>query len=238
MKKNVSIVLLSIVSLPLFAMDAEKRNEPKRTDWKWFGGIDKVQVLIQAWPEAVYGAEGVPIILASAERYPAIVKALLDAGANPDQLSDIKSTALMSAASYGYTDIAKILLEAGANPHYRMPGGLTETAREIAKSLGKTETAQLIKEYEMKPKHWDSLFWVRRVVQLFLGLLAGVDVIPSNSQTVSNCWCVIENSNLPFLNVFIIWRHSMVILDALGYRTWSVKYSWLPYFCIWAILAL
>lgn len=44
------------------------------------------------------------------------VKALLDAGADPNRRGGNGETPLMMAAGYGYTDIVQLLLRRGANP--------------------------------------------------------------------------------------------------------------------------
>ena len=71
--------------------------------------------------------------------YPAAVKALLEAGANPHAEDDL---ALRLAASYGRTDVVRILLEAGADVHAADDGPL-----RWARDARRTDTIKVLETW-------------------------------------------------------------------------------------------
>lgn len=58
-----------------------------------------------------------PVIIASAEGHEAMVKELIQLGANVNATNPLGRSALMFASRYGYEQIAESLLKAGANPN-------------------------------------------------------------------------------------------------------------------------
>jgi len=89
-----------------------------------------------------------------------ITRALLEAGAHPDERSTKAgggSTALIFAASKGVTETVAVLLDAGADVHLRDQMGLT--AREWATRNRQRQTAKLIEKHEStvpapEPERW------------------------------------------------------------------------------------
>jgi hypothetical protein len=73
-----------------------------------------------------------PLFHAVHKDQPGSIKALLDAGANPNGADANGTTPLMMAAGYGYTGIVKLLLARGANPRLAMHDGVT--AIDLARS--------------------------------------------------------------------------------------------------------
>lgn len=71
----------------------------------------------------------------------AVVKQLLDAGANPNVVEGSGRTAIMSAAERGHTDIARLLMESGADPLADHGEG---SALSIARSKGQMDTVEAI----------------------------------------------------------------------------------------------
>lgn len=66
-----------------------------------------------------------PLIFFAIPNHPHIVKALLEAGANPNQKNNLGNTALIEAAHFTSEPIGKMLLEKGADPNIKNPQGLT-----------------------------------------------------------------------------------------------------------------
>lgn len=71
----------------------------------------------------------------------AVVKQLLDAGADPNVVEGPGWTAVMSAAENGHTDIARLLMESGADPVVDHGEG---SALSIARSRGHLETVEAL----------------------------------------------------------------------------------------------
>lgn len=88
------------------------------------------------------------LILAAERGYAAIVKLLLEKGANPDLQNKFGRTALTCAVRHKYTEIVQLLLEKGANPDLPDENGIT--ARREA--FFKEEIAQLIEKYQNQQK--------------------------------------------------------------------------------------
>lgn len=72
---------------------------------------------------------------------PAVVKQLLDAGADPNIVEGPGWTAIMSAAEKGHTEIVRLLLDAGADPLANHGEG---SALDAARINGHLETAEVI----------------------------------------------------------------------------------------------
>ncbi len=77
---------------------------------------------------------------------PAIVKLLLDRGANPDKAGYGGYRALHWAAKFGETEIVKILLEHGANPEVTTTEGHSYTPLKLANENGHTIIARMLTE--------------------------------------------------------------------------------------------
>jgi len=73
-----------------------------------------------------------------------IVQNLLDAGVNPNAISDGKVTVLMWAAARGHVEVVRLLLRSGADPKARTRKG--RTASEIATQQGNEAVVALLRE--------------------------------------------------------------------------------------------
>jgi len=76
--------------------------------------------------------------------YFANVKRLIEEGANVNERSYWRRTALKYASTEGHTEIAQLLIEAGADINARTKKGVT--ALLIALEMGHTEVAELLKD--------------------------------------------------------------------------------------------
>ena len=74
----------------------------------------------------------------------ALVRNLLEAGANPNAKSDGDVNVLMCAAARGHVEVVKVLLESGAEPNARTRKG--RTAIDIATQEGHDHVAALLRE--------------------------------------------------------------------------------------------
>jgi ankyrin repeat protein len=76
------------------------------------------------------------------------VRALMEAGADPNAGPARTRTALMEAARKGHATVVRRLLEAGADPDAQMEDSRNEgkTALRFALEAGHTETARLLRE--------------------------------------------------------------------------------------------
>lgn len=72
----------------------------------------------------------------------ALVKCLLEAGADPEKQDENTYTALMTAVSKHYNDIAKVLIEAGASMESETYDG--DTAIDMAERVGNTYILEYI----------------------------------------------------------------------------------------------
>jgi hypothetical protein len=80
---------------------------------------------------------GDPVLQAAVRtRDPAIVTAVLDAGADVDAIDDAGDTALLQAASVGDEAIVRLLLQAGADPDIAADSGHTPLFRAVAADAG------------------------------------------------------------------------------------------------------
>ena len=83
------------------------------------------------------------LCMAAQRGYLRILKALLDAGADPEKRAGDGSTALVNAAFKGHDDIARELIMAGADKRARSAG---MTAEDFAERFGHLSTAAVIRE--------------------------------------------------------------------------------------------
>ena len=91
---------------------------------------------------------GSPLMHAVRAKNIAMVRYLLNSGANPnDFTSDDGRTALQEAVSTGYIGIVRLLLEKGADPRDRDFGGDEELPVEIARAKGFTAIERTLKYY-------------------------------------------------------------------------------------------
>jgi uncharacterized protein len=85
-------------------------------------GIDRQYQL----NELVYSQGGMtPLLLAARQGYVDTATALIDAGADVNQVSADSSSALLAAAINGHFDLAQVLLERGADPRLAAENGAT-----------------------------------------------------------------------------------------------------------------
>jgi hypothetical protein len=151
-----------------------RRQVPSPVDCELFvaaeaGDLGRVQAALAAGARIDIAAKGgwEALMYAVNRGDPAIVRLLIERGANPDQREDTLGlrnvepcavddsrgvvstngrTPLMTAAVWGYTEIVRELLEADADPLLRDDDG--KTAREWAEWANKPETAALLREAE------------------------------------------------------------------------------------------
>jgi quinoprotein dehydrogenase-associated probable ABC transporter substrate-binding protein len=91
---------------------------------------------------AVGGAGYTPLMLATANDAPALVRALIAKGADVNAVNSGGVTALMIAAADGSADMAELLLRAGANASAQTSRG--DTALSIARAKGNDKVMQLL----------------------------------------------------------------------------------------------
>jgi quinoprotein dehydrogenase-associated probable ABC transporter substrate-binding protein len=91
---------------------------------------------------AVGGAGYTPLMLATANDEPALVRALIAKGADVNAVNSGGVTALMIAAADGSADMAELLLRAGANASAQTSRG--DTALSIARAKGNDKVMQLL----------------------------------------------------------------------------------------------
>lgn len=86
-----------------------------------------------------------PLLLASRDNYPEIIKPLLKHGSNIHDRDEEGKTPLILASTYGNLEIVKILLQYGSNIHDRDECGYT--AFLLASHYGHTKTVKLLLEH-------------------------------------------------------------------------------------------
>lgn len=92
---------------------------------------------------AYAGRYGTPLIAAASQGHKAIVKLLLDHGAEVDaEGSSVFSTALSASSYFGYRSIAEMLLDHGAKPDWRRDND--DTALELACEGGHETIVELL----------------------------------------------------------------------------------------------
>lgn len=98
------------------------------------GQVDKVQALIlEAAPVNAVGREGMtPLALAVMCQSEAGVRALLEAGADPNYRHESRYTTVWLAADVDNPAIMRLLLEHGGDPHATSPDGTTVLMRALA----------------------------------------------------------------------------------------------------------
>jgi hypothetical protein len=115
-----------------------------------WGQVQAVEVLLAAGAD-VNSYErhiGSALYLAVAARRPALVRKLLDRGADPNAAPVWGHTPLMRAAMQGDLDVARRLLEHGADATRRSPWG--ERASTFARNEGHLELAELLERAEKR----------------------------------------------------------------------------------------
>ena len=132
-----------------------------------------------------------PLIEASANGNIAVVKLLLDKGAQVDITNTEKETALMIASQNGHTDVVKLLLDKGAQVDIANTDG--STALMIASQNGHTDVVKLFLDKGAQvdianTNGWTALMIASQnghtdVVKLFLDKGAQVDIANTNGWT-------------------------------------------------------
>lgn len=95
-------------------------------------------------PNTVLPRVATPLYYASTLGLEALVRKLLEGGADLDAVCGTHGTALQAAAYRGHREIVRLLLAHGANPSTR--GGLHGTALNAAKFVGHLEIFELLRE--------------------------------------------------------------------------------------------
>jgi hypothetical protein len=152
-----------------------KRQAPTPVDCDLFvaaedGDLGRVQAALAAGARIDIAAKGgwEALMYAVNRGDPAIVRLLLQRGANPNRREDMLGsrsvdpcaaddsrgsvstdgrTPLMTAAVWGYAEVVRVLLEAGADPLLHDADG--KTARDWAEWANKPKTAALLREAEL-----------------------------------------------------------------------------------------
>lgn len=110
------------------------------------GNVERVRRLINAHPHPLWGRDyhgNTPLMLAVKQGDPAMVKMLLDCGADPNETAFAGAPLpLHLAAEMGNADIARLLLEHGADVNRGDEDARTPLA--YAKSKGHREVAELL----------------------------------------------------------------------------------------------
>ncbi|HEX6391286.1 MAG TPA: ankyrin repeat domain-containing protein [Solirubrobacteraceae bacterium] len=118
-----------------------------------FGGdLDGVRaVLAGGLPTLPRPAATTPLYLAAVQDETEIAQLLLDAGADPNEISRVdetEGTPLCAAASHGHSETVRVLLEAGADPDLRDPvvagDEIGRCPRDWAQLSGDDETIRLL----------------------------------------------------------------------------------------------
>ncbi len=111
----------------------------------WQGNFEKVKSILAS---GVYPTLGDIPLLNISIRYPAIVKLLLDYGANPNVTHPkTGNTALIEAVRRGYVESVRILLKEGSNPSIK--NKRRQTTLALATELkNKAKTDKRRKQYE------------------------------------------------------------------------------------------
>jgi hypothetical protein len=123
--------------------------------------------------------------LAACERYPAIVKLLLDHGANPDHQDKDGRTPLMEASLWGRIENVNFLLEHGANRELRDLHG--HQAIDLAESCQDNDEERYQRSGGDKQVYREDIFMANQARRLIVELLKepeeGLDTIPTSAQT-------------------------------------------------------
>ncbi len=126
------------------------------------------------------------LIFAASEGHTAIVKLLLEEGANPDIQNNIGWTVLIFAASKGHTAIVKLLLEHGADPNIQEEDGWT--ALIWAASKGNMAMVQALLQHNAKADIQEKDGWT------------ALRLARSNGHTeVAALLALYENGNTPLM---------------------------------------
>jgi ankyrin repeat protein len=116
------------------------------------GDIEAVQKFIDEKINVNITHAGVtPLMLAASKGHPAIVQAILQAGANINEKSDDGSTALHRAVSdQAETAVVDILMESGINIEEKTESG--KTALQLAEDAHHRDIVRVIKQHEQRLK--------------------------------------------------------------------------------------
>lgn len=110
----------------------------------FFGQLEAAETLVRhgADSNAVSPSRIAVIHSAAASRNAALLKLVLDAGANPDSQQQRGYTALHEAAMHNSVERAQALLDAGADPAVKSDAG--QTAADMAEQNGNREVVELL----------------------------------------------------------------------------------------------
>lgn len=93
------------------------------------GDVKKVQAMLASNPQLVDSREGKfgspPLHTAVSKHQVAVVKLLLQRGANVNGGNDMRITALHLCAQFNYPDLARLLLDSGADPNILTKTGVS-----------------------------------------------------------------------------------------------------------------
>lgn len=93
------------------------------------GDVKKVQAMLASNPQLIDSREGKfgspPLHTAVSKHQVAVVKLLLQSGADVNAGNDMRITALHLCAQFNYPDLARLLLDNGANPNILTKTGVS-----------------------------------------------------------------------------------------------------------------
>ncbi|KAK4108786.1 ankyrin, partial [Canariomyces notabilis] len=101
-----------------------------------------------------------PLLLAAAAGHDAVVRGLINAGADLNHKDSVYGmTALHTAAAHGHAEVVKMLLRHGADVHHGDSSPVGETPLSCAAAKGHIPVASLLLQAGAKVDSWDRIGW-------------------------------------------------------------------------------